>query len=73
MTLRCARDGSRQTLNLRRLFEGDLTVNLAVKSGDTLVVPKAPQFYIYGEVQHPGTYKLGRDTTLSQAISMAAD
>lgn len=63
-------DGSRQVLNLRRLFEGDLTLNLPVNSGDTLFVPKAPQFYIYGEVQHPGAYKLVRDTTLAQAISM---
>jgi polysaccharide export outer membrane protein len=33
-------------------------------------VRHAPQFYIYGEVQHPGEYRLARNTTISQAISI---
>jgi polysaccharide export outer membrane protein len=32
-------------------------------------VPRAPQFYVYGEVQRPGTYRLERNMTVSRAIS----
>jgi polysaccharide export outer membrane protein len=32
-------------------------------------VPRAPQFYIYGEVQRPGAYRLERNMTVSRAIS----
>jgi polysaccharide export outer membrane protein len=36
---------------------------------DTIFVPKAPQFYVYGEVQRPGMYRLERGMTVSQAIT----
>jgi polysaccharide biosynthesis/export protein len=64
------KDGSVQTIDLRKLLGGDLSANLIVQNGDTLSVPRAPEFYIYGQVQRPGVYRLGRDTTVSQAISM---
>ncbi len=62
-------DGSSTPVDLRALFEGDMTQNLSVRAGDTLFVPKAPQFYIYGEVQRPGVYKLERHMTAAQALS----
>lgn len=62
-------DGQKLKIDLYRLFQGDMTFNVPVQRGDTLFVPRAPQFYIYGEVQKPGTYKLAREITLSQAIS----
>ncbi|MGE0114846.1 MAG: SLBB domain-containing protein [Steroidobacteraceae bacterium] len=62
-------DGTRSTIDLRRLFEGDLSINQVVTAGDTLFVPRSPQFYIYGEVQRPGVYRLERDMSLSQAIA----
>jgi len=63
------RDGSKVPINLKKLFEGDPTQNVAVGSGDSLYVPRAPQFYIYGEVQRPGVYRLESRMTVSQAIS----
>ncbi|MGC3981966.1 MAG: SLBB domain-containing protein [Steroidobacteraceae bacterium] len=63
------KDGASQAIDLRKLFDGDASMNVQVRNGDTLSVPKAPQFYIYGEVQKPGTYRLSRGMTLSQAIS----
>jgi polysaccharide biosynthesis/export protein len=63
-------DGSRAVIDLQKLFEGDPAVNLQVHDGDTVFVAHAPQFYVYGQVQHPGQYKLGRSTSISQAISM---
>ena len=40
-------------------------------AGDTLVVPKAQLFYIYGEVKSPNAYKLKPGMTVIQALSLA--
>jgi polysaccharide export outer membrane protein len=63
------KDGTKVKINLQALFEGDPTQNPAVAGGDTIFVPRAPVFYIYGEVQKPGSYKLERNMTVYQAIS----
>lgn len=62
-------DGSKRSIDLFALFDGDPGQNLQVASGDTIYVPRASQFYVYGEVQRPGSYKLERNMTVSQAIS----
>jgi len=51
------------------VFRGDPTQNVAVKGGDRLYVPRAEHFYIYGQVNRPGQYRLERNMTLSRAIS----
>jgi polysaccharide export outer membrane protein len=63
------KDGSRANIDLTALFTGDPAQNHVVGGGDTLYVPRAPQFYIYGEVQKPGMYKLERDMTVARAIT----
>jgi polysaccharide export outer membrane protein len=63
------RDGTHVGVDLVSLFEGDPRQNLTMAAGDTLYVPKAAVFYIYGEVQHPGVYRLERGMTVSQAVS----
>lgn len=63
------RDGQRVPVDLHLLFEGDAAQNFALDAGDTIYVPRAPQFYIYGEVQKPGVYRLERNMTVSQAIT----
>ncbi len=63
-------DGSRIAIDLQKLFDGDPALNYGVRGGDTVFIPHAPQFYIYGQVQHPGQYRLMRNTTISQAISI---
>lgn len=65
------KDGSKVSVDLIRMFQGDPSQNSPVTAGDTLYVPRAPQFYVYGEVQHPGIYRLERRMTVSQAISAA--
>lgn len=62
-------DGSKVDIDLHALFTGNPEHNVAIVPGDTLFVPKASQFYIYGAVQRPGTYRLERRMTVSQAIS----
>lgn len=46
--------------------------NIDIGNGDTVFVPRIPVFYIYGEVQKPGAYRLERRMTVMQAISLAS-
>jgi len=62
-------DGSKADIDLAALFNGDPTQNLAVAAGDTIYVAKAAEFYIYGEIQKPGVYRLERGMTVSRAVS----
>jgi polysaccharide biosynthesis/export protein len=63
------RDGSRHEIDLPALLDGDARQNPPVSDGDAINVPRAPRFYIYGQVQRPGDYRLERNMTLSRAIS----
>jgi polysaccharide export outer membrane protein len=63
------RDGTHVPIDLISLFQGDPRQNATLGAGDTLYVPRAPQFYIHGAVQRPGSYRLERGMTVSQAIS----
>lgn len=64
-------DGTKVDLNLDALFRGDQTQNVRVAGGDRLYIPRAEYFYIYGQVQRPGQYRLERNMTLSRAVSAA--
>ena len=37
---------------------------------DTVFVPSAPVFYVYGAVQRAGAYRLERDTLVQHALSL---
>ncbi|MFA5240841.1 MAG: polysaccharide export protein EpsE [Sulfuricella sp.] len=41
-----------------------------VQDGDIINVPRQPLFYIYGEVQRPGSYRLEQNMSLVQALTM---
>jgi polysaccharide export outer membrane protein len=43
--------------------------NIVVAGGDEIYVPRAPTFYIYGEVQRPGSYRIERGMTFWQALA----
>lgn len=42
-----------------------------LRSGDSIFVPRAEQFYIYGEVNNPKKYRIEPDMTVIQAIALA--
>ncbi len=63
------RDGTRVAIDLPKMLAGDPSQNPNVAGGDAVYVPRAPVFYIYGQVQRAGSYKLERDMTVTQAIS----
>jgi polysaccharide export outer membrane protein len=48
---------------------GDLKNDIVMQGGDAIFVNRAPVFYIYGEVQKPGIYRLDKDMLLMQAVA----
>lgn len=48
---------------------GELSRSLTLAGGDIIYVERAPRFYIYGEVQRPGMFRLERAMTVIQALS----
>ncbi|GAK53967.1 polysaccharide export protein [Candidatus Moduliflexus flocculans] len=60
-----------QRVNLQALLAGDVQKNVSVQDNDTIYVPKASQFSVFGEVQKPGSYMLENDTSILEAISIA--
>jgi polysaccharide export outer membrane protein len=60
----------RREIDLQNLAaEGDASGNVRLQAGDMLYVNRAPTFYIYGEVQKPGSYRLERGMTVLQALA----
>ncbi len=49
---------------------GDMSRNIGLENGDIVYVQRAPQFYIYGEVQRAGAYRLEPEMTVQQALSV---
>jgi polysaccharide export outer membrane protein len=43
--------------------------DILVSGGDTIFVNKAPVYYIYGEAQRPGPYRIERGMTVMQALA----
>lgn len=54
------------------LRNGDIKANVPLSKGDIVLVPDMDVFYIYGEVQRPGRYRLERDMTIMQGLSVAS-
>lgn len=58
----------------QRIDIGDMFVNnqmqndFVLEAGDTLYVDRYPVFYIYGEVQRPGSYRVERGLTIIKAL-----
>lgn len=66
-----AKDTAQKVDLLSLLRKGDLALDVTLNAGDTLYVPRMDVFYIYGEVQRAGVYRLERDMTVLQALSVA--
>ena len=63
---------SRLSIDLARLFEpGAGSSNLTVQGGDVVFVPRAPRFYVYGEVVRPGALRTEPGLTVDRAIALA--
>jgi len=68
------RDGEpfRMEVDFPKVFASQGTEeDMQLQNGDTIWVDRAPQIYVYGEVQRPGAQVLVRDTTVLQALATA--
>jgi len=65
------RDGSpfQREISLPNLFASKEGGNDVVSGGDIIYVARAPVFFIYGQVQKPGAYRLEEGMTLMQALA----
>jgi len=65
-------DGNFQHMEIdidKTFRSGGKAASIILNSGDTVFVPRAPQYYIYGEVQRPGAFRVERDMTVMQALA----
>jgi len=67
------RDGKvdKREIDIDQLFRsGDTAANIPLRGGDMIYVPRQPLFYIYGEVQRSGSFRLEHNMSVAQAISV---
>ena len=63
---------NRFEISLKSLSEGHGSMpNQTLQGGDSIVVPRAEQFYIFGEVAAPNMYRIEPGMTVIQAIARA--
>ena len=62
----------RKEVDISSIFvDGHEDEDLIIRERDEIYVPLAPMFYIYGEVQKPGSGVILRDMTVIQALAQA--
>jgi len=60
----------RYEIDINNVFKtGDTSRNVELSAGDIIYVERAPRFYIYGEVNRSGAYRLEHGMTVSQALA----
>ena len=67
-----ARNGTpfRKRVDIPALFLDESgTQDMVMQGGDVVYVHRAPVFYIYGEAQRPGAYRVERNMTIMQALA----
>ena len=67
------RNGSEKKLEINvpeMIAKGNMAANFEIQNGDTIFVQRAPVFYIYGEVQRAGAYRLEPDMVVMHALSV---
>jgi polysaccharide biosynthesis/export protein len=72
--LRTGKDGNtaRYPIDLRVMADNSKSIaNQSLQGSDSIFVPKAEEFYIYGEVSQPNKYRLEPGMTIVQAIIRA--
>lgn len=51
--------------------DNKLQEDMVVAGGDVIYVHRQPMYYIYGEVQRPGSFRIERGMTIRQALAFA--
>jgi polysaccharide export outer membrane protein len=58
-------------VDLVKLQAGDMSLNLILRDGDTINVPKAQMAFVNGQVKSPGAYPVENGMTVLQFLSLA--
>lgn len=72
VTVTGTREGKpfRREIDIRNLSQGSqMQDDIILIGGDVVYVDRAPMFYIHGEVQRPGSYRVERGMTVRQALA----
>jgi polysaccharide export outer membrane protein len=60
----------RKVIDIPALYLGEQSEHdIILAGGDVIYVHRAPVFYIYGEAQRPGAYRIERGMTVMQALA----
>lgn len=60
----------RKEVDIAAIFlNGKSDENIRIAPGDEIYIHRAPMFYIYGEAQKPGAYRIERNMTVMQALA----
>ena len=60
----------RKQIDIASVFlEEKLQDDIVLQGGDSIYVHRAPVFYIYGEAQRPGAFRIDRGMTIMQALA----
>ena len=60
----------RQQIDIPSIFLTEKSQDdIVLQGGDVIYVHRAPVFYIYGETQRPGSFRIERDMTVMQALA----
>lgn len=73
VTVMTTQDGKPRKLNVDitgMYRNADTSSNIELGNDDTIFVPRAPVFYIYGEVQRAGAYRLDKEINVVQALAL---
>ena len=60
----------RKQIDIPSIFLSDkVQDDIVLQGGDSIYVHRAPVFYIYGEAQRPGSFRIERNMTVMQALA----
>jgi polysaccharide export outer membrane protein len=66
-----SKDAEVTRINLQNLQAGVLSENIALRSGDTVFIPRAQTCFVSGQVRSPGEYVIRKDMTVRQVLTLA--
>ena len=58
-------------IDLNELQAGNMTLNIPLRDGDTINIPKAQSVFVSGHVKTPGAYPVDEGMTVLQVLSLA--
>jgi polysaccharide export outer membrane protein len=64
-------DSTMKKIDLNDLLQSGQEVYFLLRENDTIYIPRTYFFYVLGEVNKPGQYKLEKETTVLKAVSTA--